>query len=51
MLLQNIEDLATVLGLSYDFKILFQGEQAAESIAENRVIVRYYDSNLGLRWR
>ena len=48
MLLQNIEHLATVLGLSYDFEILFQGEQPAESIAEDRMIVRYYDPDLGL---
>jgi hypothetical protein len=51
VLLQNIEDLAAVLGLSYDFEILFKGEQAAESIAEDWMVVRYYDPNLGLRRR
>ena len=51
MLLQNIEHLASVLGLRYDFEILFQGEQAAEPIAEDRMIVRYYDPDLGLRRR
>ena len=46
MLLQNIEHLATVLGLSYDFKIFFQGEQEAESIAKDRMIVRHYDPDV-----
>ena len=41
MLLQDSEDLATVLGLSYDFEILFQGEQPTEPIAEDGMIVRY----------
>src|SRR4029434_8121607 len=43
---QKIEDLATVLGLSYDFEILFHGEQPTESIAEDGMIVRYYDTDL-----
>ena len=48
MLLQNIQHLAPVLGLRDHFEIFFQGKQAAESIAENRMIVRHNDSDLGL---
>ena len=46
MLLQNVQHLASVLGLGYHFEILFQGQQAAESVTEDRVIVRHYDPDL-----
>ena len=50
MLLQDIEHLPAVLSLRDDFEIFFQREEPAEPIAEDRMVVRHYDSNLGL-WR
>src|ERR1035441_9645935 len=49
MLLQNIQHLPPVLGLSDYFEILFQGKQAAKSVAEDRMVVRDHDPDLGLR--
>src|ERR1017187_3673531 len=49
MLLQNIQHLPPVLGLSHYFEILFQGKQAAKSVAEDRMVVRDHDPDLGLR--
>src|SRR5450756_1258258 len=48
MLLQNIQHLPAVLGWGDDFEILFQGQQAAKSIAEDRMVVRDYDPDLRL---
>src|ERR1035437_8132574 len=49
MLLQNVQHLPPVLGLSDYLEILFQGKQAAKSVAEDRMVVRYHDPDLGLR--
>src|ERR1019366_1177558 len=49
MLLQNIQHLPPVLGLSDYFEIFFQGKQAAKSVAKDRMVVRHDDPDLGLR--
>ena len=51
VLLQNFQHLAPVLGLRDDFEILFQGQQPAEPVAEDRMVVRHHDADLGLRRR
>src|ERR1019366_9907031 len=49
MLLQNIQHLPPVLGLRDYLEILFQGKQAAKSVAEDRMVVGDHDPDLGLR--
>ena len=49
VLLQHIQHLPAILGLRDYFEILFQGQQPAQTIAENRMVVRHYDADLGLR--
>jgi hypothetical protein len=46
VLLQNIQHLAPVLGLSHDFEIFFQGKQAAEPVAKDGMVVRDHDPYL-----
>jgi hypothetical protein len=48
VLLQNVQYLASVLRLGDDFEILFQGEKTAESIPEDRMVVRHDDPDVFL---
>jgi hypothetical protein len=47
MLLDDIEHLPAILRLCHDFEIFFERKQFAETIAENGVVVGYYDADLG----
>ena len=40
-----------VLRLRDDLEILFQGQQPAQAVAEDRMVVRHHDPDLGLRRR
>ena len=51
VLLENVEHLAPVLRLRHDFEIFFEGEQTAETVAEDGMVVRYHDADLGLHGR
>ena len=49
VLLQDIQHLPAILRLRHDFEILFQGQQLAQPVAEDRMIVGYHDPDLGTR--
>jgi hypothetical protein len=46
--LQNVQHLAAILSLGDHLEVLFQSEQLAETIPENRMVIRDYDPDLGI---
>ena len=48
VLLKNVEYLAPVLRLRHDFEVFFEREQPAKPVAEDGMVVRYHDADLGL---
>jgi hypothetical protein len=46
-LLQYVQNLPPILSLSHHLKILFQAQQLAQPVAEDGMVVRHHDPNLG----
>ncbi len=46
MLLQHFQHLPSILSLRHNFEILFQSQQLAETVAEDRMVVGYHDPDL-----